>query len=137
MRPSTATTSKPFTRRARGRAPRGGPGWGPPPPRGPRDTEALTNRWRGHPKSDKTPYRTKEEIAHWRADDPIAAFAAVLHDREEVTQEQLNAVQDEVRTEIREAVRFGTQGEEPTVEAMMAGIYAPSPVDPRPLEARA
>ena len=82
-------------------------------------------------------YRTKEEIAQWRADDPIAAFAAVLHDREEVTQEQLNAVQDEVRTEIREAVRFGTQGEEPTVEAMMAGIYAPSPVDPRPLEARA
>ena len=44
---------------------------------------------------------------------------------------------DEVRNEIREAVRFGTQGAEPTVEAMMAGIYAPSPVDPRPLEARA
>jgi pyruvate dehydrogenase E1 component alpha subunit len=104
---------------------------------GPTFIEALTYRWRGHSKSDKNLYRTKEEIAQWRADDPIAAFAAVLHDREEVTQEQLNAVQDEVRTEIREAVRFGTQGEEPTVEAMMAGIYAPSPVDPRPLEARA
>ena len=104
---------------------------------GPTFIEALTYRWRGHSKSDKNLYRTKEEIAQWRADDPIAAFAAVLHDREEVTQEQLNAVQDEVRFEIREAVRFGTQGEEPTVEAMMAGIYAPSPVDPRPLEARA
>ena len=104
---------------------------------GPTFIEALTYRWRGHSKSDKNLYRTKEEIAQWRADDPIAAFAAVLHDREEVTQEQLNAVQDEVRTEIREAVRFGNQGEEPTVEAMMAGIYAPSPVDPRPLEARA
>lgn len=54
-----------------------------------------------------------------------------------ITQEQLNAVQDEVRTEIREAVRFGTQGEEPTIEAMMTGIYAPSPVDARDLAARA
>ena len=44
---------------------------------------------------------------------------------------------DEVRNEIREAVRFGTRGEEPTVEAMMQGIYAPSPVDARELGARA
>jgi len=104
---------------------------------GPSFIEALTYRWRGHSKSDKNLYRTKEEIAQWRADDPIAAYAAELLDRGDATQEQLNAVADEVRTEIREAVRFGTQGEEPTVEAMLADIYAPSPVDARPLEARA
>jgi len=104
---------------------------------GPSFIEALTYRWRGHSKSDKNLYRTKEEIAQWRADDPIAAYAAELLDRGDASQEQLNAVADEVRTEIREAVRFGTQGEEPTVEAMLADIYAPSPVDARPLEARA
>ncbi|MBP8919950.1 MAG: thiamine pyrophosphate-dependent dehydrogenase E1 component subunit alpha [Micropruina sp.] len=104
---------------------------------GPTFIEALTYRWRGHSKSDKNLYRTREEIAEWRADDPIAAFAAELLERGSATQEELNAVADEVRNEIREAVRFGTQGAEPTVEAMMAGIYAPSPVDPRPLEARA
>jgi len=103
---------------------------------GPSFIEALTYRWRGHSKSDKNLYRTKEEIAQWRTDDPIAAYAAELLDRGDASQEQLNAVSDEVRTEIREAVRFGTQGEEPTVEAMLADIYAPSPVDARPLEAR-
>jgi len=104
---------------------------------GPSFIEALTYRWRGHSKSDKNLYRTKEEIAQWRADDPIAGYAAELLDRGDASQEQLNAVADEVRTEIREAVRFGTQGEEPTVEAMLADIYAPSPVDACPLEARA
>lgn len=104
---------------------------------GPTFIEALTYRWRGHSKSDKNLYRTREEIAQWRADDPIAAYADVLLERGECTHEQLNAVTDEVRNEIREAVRFGTQGEEPTVEAMMQGIYAPSPVDARELEARA
>lgn len=104
---------------------------------GPTLIEALTYRWRGHSKSDKNLYRTREEIAQWRADDPIAAYADVLLKRGEFTHEQLNAVTDEVRNEIREAVRFGTRGEEPTVEAMMQGIYAPSPVDARELGARA
>ena len=104
---------------------------------GPSFIEALTYRWRGHSKSDKNLYRTREEIAEWRADDPIAAYAAVLLERGAATQEELNKVQDDVRNEIREAVRFGTQGEEPTVEAMLAGIYAPSPVDARDLAARA
>lgn len=96
---------------------------------GPTFIEALTYRWRGHSKSDKNLYRTKEEIAEWRADDPIAAYAAVLLERGTATQEELNQVQNEVRQEIRDAVVFGTQGEEPTVEAMLAGVYAPSPVD--------
>ncbi len=104
---------------------------------GPTFIEALTYRWRGHSKSDKNLYRTREEIAQWRADDPIAAYADVLLERGVVTQDQLNAMSDDVRNEIREAVRFGTQGEEPTVEAMLAGVYAASPVDARPMEARA
>ncbi len=104
---------------------------------GPTFIEALTYRWRGHSKSDKNLYRTRDEIAQWRADDPIAAYADVLLERGVVTQDQLNAMSDVVRNEIRGAVRFGTQGEEPTVEAMLAGVYAPSPVDARPIGARA
>ena len=103
---------------------------------GPTFIEALTYRWRGHSKSDKNLYRTREEIAQWRDRDPIARYAAELLERDSISQEDLNAVQDEVRNEIRGAVRFGTQGEEPTVEAMLAGIYAPSPVDARELAAR-
>ena len=90
---------------------------------GPTFIEALTYRWRGHSKSDKNLYRTKEEIAAWRDRDPIAAFAHVLLERG-VGQEALDAVQAGVRQEIRDAVVFGTKGPEPTLEDMLAGVYA-------------
>ena len=36
----------------------------------------MTYRWKGHSKSDKNLYRTKEEIAEWRGKDPILRFEA-------------------------------------------------------------
>ncbi|MBO1030691.1 thiamine pyrophosphate-dependent dehydrogenase E1 component subunit alpha [Tessaracoccus sp. SD287] len=96
---------------------------------GPTFIECLTYRWRGHSKSDKNLYRTKQEIAQWRDRDPIAAYAHKCLENGSLTQEQIDAVADEVRTQIREAVVFGTQGAEPTLEDMLAGVYAPSPVD--------
>ena len=96
---------------------------------GPTFIEALTYRWRGHSKSDKNLYRSKEEIAEWKERCPIARFAHTMLEAGVLVQEDINQVQAEVRTEIRNAVVFGMQGEEPTVEAMLAGVYAPSPVD--------
>ena len=42
---------------------------------GPSLVENLTYRWRGHSKSDRNRYRTKEEIAEWQARDPIRRMA--------------------------------------------------------------
>ncbi len=92
---------------------------------GPSFVDAVTYRWRGHSKSDKNLYRSKAEIAEWRDRDPIAHYAAQVLEDELLTQEDLDAIQAGVRQEIRDAVVFGTKGEEPTVEAMLAGVYAP------------
>ena len=43
---------------------------------GPTLVENVTYRWKGHSKSDKNLYRTKEEIAEWRGKDPILRFEA-------------------------------------------------------------
>src|ERR1700716_1265548 len=40
--------------------------------------EAVTYRFRGHSMADPEQYRTKEEVAEWRARDPIPAFAERL-----------------------------------------------------------
>ncbi len=45
---------------------------------GPGHVENLTYRWRGHSKSDRNRYRTKEEIEAWIERDPIARFEAEL-----------------------------------------------------------
>ncbi|MDO5662178.1 MAG: thiamine pyrophosphate-dependent dehydrogenase E1 component subunit alpha [Brachybacterium sp.] len=96
---------------------------------GPTLLEALTYRWRGHSKSDKNTYRTKEEIAEWKERDPIAAYALRLLESGLLTQEDLDAVHAQVRSDIRDAVVFGTQGEEPEADALLDAVYAPSAVD--------
>src|SRR5271165_4568412 len=40
--------------------------------------EAVTYRFRGHSMADPEQYRTKEEVAQWRARDPIPAFGELL-----------------------------------------------------------
>lgn len=96
---------------------------------GPTLIEAVTYRWRGHSKSDKNLYRTKDEIAEWRDRDPIAAYALNALESGLLSQEELDAAQAGARQDIRDAVVFGTQGEEPTIEEMLAGVYAPAASD--------
>lgn len=92
---------------------------------GPSFVDAVTYRWRGHSKSDKNLYRSKQEIAEWREKDPIQRYSAAVLEANLLTQDELDSIQADVRQEIRDAVVFGTKGEEPTVEAMLAGVYAP------------
>src|ERR1700719_4378713 len=40
--------------------------------------EAVTYRFRGHSMADPEDYRSKEEVAQWRARDPIPAFGDLL-----------------------------------------------------------
>ena len=40
--------------------------------------EAVTYRFRGHSMADPEQYRSKDEVAQWRARDPIPAFAERL-----------------------------------------------------------
>lgn len=96
---------------------------------GPSFIEAVTYRWRGHSKSDKNRYRSKEEIAEWKEKDPIAAFSLRLLEAGILEQEQLDAQQAAARTAIREAVVFGTQGEDPDPASLLDAVYAPSAVD--------
>ena len=99
-RPSTATTSRRSTRWS------SGPSNAPTPASGPPSSEAhlplagplqVRQEPVPHPRGDR----------EWRADDPIAAYAAVLLGTR--SPRSSSTVQDEVRTEIREAVRFGTR----------------------------
>ena len=49
--------------------------------RGPVFIEAMTYRLFGHMVGDTEPYRTKEEVAQWRAKDPITTFPQRLDRR--------------------------------------------------------
>ena len=61
---------------------------------GPTFIEAKTYRYRGHSKSDKNLYRTREEIEEWRQRDPIELFKAAAIAAGTLTEADAAAVQD-------------------------------------------
>jgi pyruvate dehydrogenase E1 component alpha subunit len=87
---------------------------------GPTLIESVTYRWKGHSKSDKQAYRTRDEVKEWQEKDPIRRFAAFLR----LSDEERDARQAQARQRIDEAVIFSENSLEPDVARIMEGVYA-------------
>ena len=87
---------------------------------GPTLVEALTYRWRGHSKSDRQAYRTRDEVKAWQGKDPILRFAAVLG----IGDAELNQMRSRAVQIIADAVAFAEASPEPVVADLLDGIYA-------------
>ncbi len=91
---------------------------------GPTLVEAITYRWRGHSKSDKNLYRTREEIEEWRGRDPIPAFEAAVLAAGTLSESDLEAIRDAVRTELRSAVVRANSAPDATADELLSAVYA-------------
>ena len=82
--------------------------------------EAVTYRYRGHSKSDRQAYRTRDEVKEWQAHDPIPRFAkaAGLSDAE------LAALRAEAGRQIEAAVAYAEASPEPEPGQLLEGVYA-------------
>jgi pyruvate/2-oxoglutarate/acetoin dehydrogenase E1 component/TPP-dependent pyruvate/acetoin dehydrogenase alpha subunit len=92
---------------------------------GPSLIECQAYRWYGHSRSDPRAYRTKEEEAAWRARDPIPAYASWLVDMGIFTQEEIDAVEEQVEDAVDEAVEFALESPMPPAEEVEDFVYAP------------
>ncbi|GAB4471344.1 MAG: thiamine pyrophosphate-dependent dehydrogenase E1 component subunit alpha [Anaerolineae bacterium] len=91
---------------------------------GPTLIEALTYRWRGHSKSDRQLYRTRDEVKEWQERDPIPRFAKRLLDAGLLTGAEAEAMRQRAYQKIEEAVAFSENSPEPDVATIMEGVYA-------------
>jgi pyruvate dehydrogenase E1 component alpha subunit len=91
---------------------------------GPWLVEAVTYRYRGHSKSDRNLYRTRDEIAEWRARDPIPRFAARLEKAGIADAAQTAAAEERAHDEIEAAVTWAEAQPEPRCEDLLEGVYA-------------
>jgi pyruvate dehydrogenase E1 component alpha subunit len=87
---------------------------------GPTLVEAVTYRWRGHSKSDRQAYRTRDEVKEWMGRDPIPRFANEL----EVSIEELEKMTTQAQKTIDDAVAFAEASPEPDVKDIEEGVYA-------------
>ncbi|MCS6825237.1 MAG: pyruvate dehydrogenase (acetyl-transferring) E1 component subunit alpha [Caldilinea sp.] len=91
---------------------------------GPTLIEAQTYRWKGHSKSDKQRYRTKEEVKAWQERDPIARLAQKMLEASLLTEADLQHLQARVDEEIAAAVAFAKASPEPDPATIFEGVYA-------------
>ncbi len=95
---------------------------------GPSLIESLTYRWRGHSKSDRNRYRSKEEINDWISKDPIARFTTFLIEQAVITPQEAATIEAEVAQEIAAAIEFAKASPDPQVAQVSRDVYGDSTV---------
>lgn len=90
---------------------------------GPTFLEFKTYRYRGHSMSDPQKYRTKEEVAEWKLRDPIELIKDRILTHKIATQEELDAIDERVKKQVDDAVKFAEESPWPKPEEAFEDVY--------------
>ena len=90
---------------------------------GPIVLEMMTYRYRGHSMSDPAKYRTKDEVQKYRNEqDPIEQVKRRLIENEQATEDELKAIDKEVRDIVADAADFAQSDPEPDESELYTDI---------------
>ncbi|WP_306302761.1 MULTISPECIES: pyruvate dehydrogenase (acetyl-transferring) E1 component subunit alpha [Aureimonas] len=93
--------------------------------KGPIILEMLTYRYRGHSMSDPAKYRTRDEVQKMRAErDPIEQVRQRLLEAHNASEDELKAIDKDVRDIVADAADFAQNDPEPDVSELWTDIYA-------------
>ena len=93
--------------------------------KGPYILEIKTYRYRGHSMSDPAKYRTREEVQKVREQsDPIEHVRELLLSGKHATEDDLKAIDKEIKEIVNQAAEFSKESPEPSVEELWTDIYA-------------
>jgi TPP-dependent pyruvate/acetoin dehydrogenase alpha subunit len=95
---------------------------------GPTLIEAKTYRTRGHSRSDRNRYRSREEIEAWKERDPILRFEAEIAAFGLASAARVAEVAAEVEKEMTEAVAAASASAWPSVAEVGRDVYSPAEV---------
>jgi len=91
--------------------------------KGPMILEMSTYRYRGHSMSDPAKYRTKDEVQKMRSEhDPIEQVKVRLLDKKWANEDDLKAIDKEIRVIVNEASDFATKDSEPALSELYTDI---------------
>ncbi len=91
---------------------------------GPVFIEAMTYRFVGHSVQDPSFYRESNEVDQWREKDPINALRAFSTDEGLMEEEDFGRIEESVKEQVAEAVRFADESAAPEMEALYENVYA-------------
>lgn len=90
---------------------------------GPTLIECITYRHKGHSKSDKNLYRTKEEIEFWKTKDPVGIFETRLVEKGLLTKDQVDQITEAVRNEIRNAIQEASAAPDSDPAELITSVF--------------
>lgn len=91
--------------------------------KGPFYLEIRTYRYKGHSVSDPAKYRTKDELKEYQDRDPIKMIEKTILDGKFATEEELKAIQDEIKEEIDQAYKFAEESPLPDPAELYTDNY--------------
>jgi len=90
---------------------------------GPTLIEIKTYRYKGHSMSDPQKYRSKEEVEEYKERDPIEYCKKTLLDKFGVTAAEIEVIDERVRVEVEESVRFAEESPWPDESELLKDVY--------------
>jgi len=90
---------------------------------GPTFLEIKTYRYRGHSMSDPAKYRTKEEEAGYKEQDPIKHVVRIIEANGFANTEELEAIEEKVKQEVDACVKFAEESPWPNDDELYKDIY--------------
>ncbi len=90
---------------------------------GPSLIECKTYRTKGHSRSDRNRYRSKDEIEDWKSRDPIPSFENELEALGLATRAEIDAIRESVEQEIQAGFDFATKGTDPVPSSLLRGVH--------------
>lgn len=91
---------------------------------GPTLLEIKTYRYKGHSMSDPAKYRSKEEMEEYKLQDPVETTLVKLKNNFGVSDEEIEKINDRVKNEVAEAVKFAEESPYPDDDEALKDVYA-------------
>ncbi len=93
--------------------------------KGPYILEVKTYRYRGHSMSDPAKYRTREEVQRMKDErDPIEGVRSMLLNHSFATEDDLKAIDREIKEIVNESAEFSKESPEPDLSELWTDIVA-------------
>lgn len=90
---------------------------------GPTLLDVKTYRYKGHSMSDPQKYRTKEEVAEFKAKDPIEQVLKTIKENKFLSDKQLEEIEKKIKKQVDDAVKFAEESPLPPAEELYKDVY--------------
>ena len=90
---------------------------------GPTLLEFRTYRYKGHSMSDPAKYRTKEEVAEYKSQDPIEQVRKTILSKKHASEKHLDEIEQKIKQQVNEAVDFAENSSFPDPSEAFKDVY--------------